>query len=47
VESIGNEIERSARWKNGPDIAKLAGRTVQLHFKMKDADLFAIQFADQ
>ncbi|MDB6059795.1 MAG: hypothetical protein JWO95_3639, partial [Verrucomicrobiales bacterium] len=47
VESIGNEIERAARWKNGPDISKLAGQTVQLHFKMKDADLFAIQFADK
>lgn len=47
VESIGNEIERAARWKSGPDISKLAGRTVQLHFKMKDADLFAIQFADK
>ena len=47
VESIGNEIERSARWKNGPDTGKLAGEPVRLHFKMKDADLFAIQFADK
>jgi hypothetical protein len=47
VESIGNEIERAARWKSGTDISKLAGRTVQLHFQMKDADLFAIQFADK
>jgi hypothetical protein len=47
VESIGNEIERAARWKNGTDISKLAGRTVQLHFQMKDADMFAIQFADK
>ena len=47
IESIGNEIERPARWKSGPDLGKLAGQTVQLHFKMKDADLFAIQFADK
>lgn len=47
VESIGNEIERAARWKNGPDIGKLAGQKVQLHFKMKDADLFAIQFVEK
>jgi hypothetical protein len=47
VESIGNEIERAARWKNGSDVGKLSGQTVQLHFKMKDADLFAIQFANK
>lgn len=47
VESIGNEIERPARWKNGQDVGKLAGKPVQLHLKMKDADLFAIQFAEK
>ncbi len=47
VESIGNEIERAARWKSGTDVGKLAGQPVQLHFKIKDADLFAIRFAEQ
>lgn len=47
VESIGNEIERAARWKNGQDVGKLAGQRVQLHFKMKDVDLYAIQFAEK
>lgn len=46
VESIGNEIERPARWKHGQDVGKLAGQPVQLHFKMKDADLFAIRFSE-
>ena len=44
VESIGNEIERPARWKQGMDVSTLAGRPVRLHFKMKDAELYAIQF---
>lgn len=47
VEMIGNEIGQAARWKSGTDIGSLAGRTVRLHFKMKDVDLFAIQFADK
>ena len=46
IESIGNEIERPARWKNGTDLSALAGQPVQLHFKMKDADLFAIRFGE-
>jgi hypothetical protein len=46
VESIGNEIERPARWKSGTDVGALAGKKVRLHFKMKDADLFAIRFAE-
>lgn len=45
IETIGNEITRAVRWKSGTDLSKLAGQTVQLHFKMKDADLFALQFA--
>ncbi len=44
VETIGNEIERAARWKKGEDVSALAGRTVRLRFVMKDADLFALQF---
>jgi hypothetical protein len=47
IESIGNEIARAARWKNGPDLGKLAGQPIKLGFKMKDADLYAIQFADK
>jgi len=47
VELIGNEIERSARWKTGDDVSMLAGRTVRLKFVMKDADLYAIHFASK
>jgi hypothetical protein len=45
VEVIGNEIDRAVRWKSGSDLSQLAGKTVRLRFVMKDADLYASQFA--
>ena len=45
VEVIGNEIDRTVRWKSGSDVNTLAGKTVRLRFVMKDADLFALRFA--
>lgn len=45
VETIGNEIERRVRWKQGGDLSALAGKPVRLRFVMKDADLFALRFA--
>ena len=44
VPTIGNEIERTVRWKGGPDLGALAGRPVRLSFRMADADLFAFRF---
>lgn len=46
VETIGNEIERVVRWKGGADLGKLAGTPVRLRIVLKDADLFALRFAD-
>ena len=46
VETIGNEIERAATWKQGTDVSSLAGKAVKLHFVLKDADLYALRFAD-
>lgn len=46
VETIGNEIERPVRWKNGASVKSLAGKPVRIRFVMKDADLFAVRFAD-
>ncbi|MBI3117331.1 MAG: hypothetical protein HYZ00_01505, partial [Candidatus Hydrogenedentes bacterium] len=44
AEMIGNELERQVRWKNGTDLSSLAGKPVRLHFIMKDADCYALQF---
>ncbi|MBL9124063.1 MAG: hypothetical protein JNG90_10560 [Planctomycetaceae bacterium] len=43
-ELIGNEIERTYRWKNGEEVAALAGQPVRLRFVLQDADLFAFRF---
>ena len=44
-EMIGDEIERHATWKDGPDVSKLAGKVIQLRFALKDADLYSLKFS--
>jgi hypothetical protein len=34
----------SGSWKNGSDVSSLAGNPIRLRFRLKDADLFALQF---
>lgn len=46
-EQIGNEIDRVVTWKNSPTLSALNGWSVCLRCVLKDADLFAIQFANQ
>ncbi len=46
LEIIGNEIERAASWKGGESVARLSGQRVRLRFVMKDADLYALRFAE-
>ncbi|MBI5760803.1 MAG: hypothetical protein HZA46_19965 [Planctomycetales bacterium] len=45
-ELIGNEIERPVSWKSGSDVSKLAGHAIRLRLVLKDADLFALRFAE-
>ena len=47
IPTIGNEIERTVRWKGDPDLGALAGRPVRISFRMKDADLFAFHFVSK
>ena len=42
---FGDSIERTVTWKTGGDVGGLAGQPVRLRFVMKDADVFALQFA--
>lgn len=44
VETIGNEIDRTVRWKSGPDVSPLAGKPVRLRFVLHDARVYALQF---
>jgi len=43
-EQIGNEIERTVRWKASADLSAIIGKPVRLRFVMKDADLYSFQF---
>ncbi len=43
-EIIGDQIERTVSWKQGPDLSALAGKPVRLRFVLQDADLYAFQF---
>lgn len=42
----GDELDATARWKKGPDLSALKGQNVSLRVQLKDADLFALRFAD-
>jgi hypothetical protein len=43
-ELVGDQIQRTVTWKHSPDVARLSGRSVQLRFLMRDADLYSFQF---
>ena len=43
-EIIGDQIERVVSWKQGTDVADLAGRPVRVRFELRDADLYSFQF---
>ncbi len=43
-EMLGDEISRIVAWKKGSDVRSLSGKTVKLHFVMKDADLYSLRF---
>ena len=43
-ELIGDQLEQTVTWQRSADVARLAGRRVQLRFLMKDADLYSFRF---
>ncbi len=45
-EIIGDEVGRVVAWSGGPDVSKLAGRTICLRFVMRDADLYSLKFSE-
>ena len=46
VELFGDRIDEPVRWDHGSDLGRLAGQPIQLRFVLKDADLYAFQFAE-
>ena len=45
AEMIGDEIEGVVRWRDGADVAGLAGKPVRLRLVLRDADVYAFRFA--
>lgn len=43
--TFGDAIERTVHWKSGRDVGAWAGKPVRLRFVLRDADLYAVQFA--
>ena len=41
---IGDEIERTVRWKGAASVGELTGKPVRLRFVIKDADLYSLHF---
>jgi hypothetical protein len=44
VELLGDDLERTVRWKEDKNLSALTGRPVRLRFQMADADLYAFRF---
>ncbi len=45
-ELLGDYIAHNATWKGNGDVSSLAGKAVRLRFRLKDADLYSIQFVE-
>lgn len=44
VDILGDDLERTVRWKDGATLGQLAGSPVRLRFELTDADLFSFRF---
>ncbi len=44
IELNTDDLARVVSWKNGSDVSSLAGKPIRLRFRLKDADLYALQF---
>ncbi len=42
---FGDAVDRVVHWRQGPEVAALAGQTVRLRFVLRDADVYALRFA--
>ena len=46
-EVFGDSLSRTVTWKQGADLASLAGKPVRLRFVLKDADVYSFQFVEK
>ena len=45
IPMFGDELNAAVKWQSTNDVSSLTGKCVRLHFVLKDADLFALRFA--
>lgn len=45
-EIFGDSLDYVVRWRKGEDVATLAGKPVRLRIALREADVYALQFAD-
>jgi hypothetical protein len=43
-EHFGDTVGRTVQWKDNPNLAQLAGKTIRIRFVLKDADLYSLKF---
>ena len=43
----GDELSRTVTWKNRADVSSLAGKGIQVRFRLQDADLYSYRFYDR
>ena len=43
-EVVGDTLDYTVSWANGPDVSSLAGKPVRLHIEVTDADVYSLQF---
>jgi hypothetical protein len=45
-EVFGDELQRTITWSCGSDLTGVSGQPVRLHFALRDADLFSLEFVE-
>ena len=43
---FGDELDARVKWKSSTSLPDLNGKPIRLRFVLKDADIFALRFAD-
>ena len=41
---FGDDLNRTIPWKDGKNLGEFSGQPIRLHFRISDADVYAIRF---
>ena len=45
-ELFGDTLDRTVTWREKSDVSALAGQSVRVRFRLRDADLFSYRFSE-